>query len=153
MALLGAALGAATVAILHVENGDPAGYANARCYQRALGLNLVERSSGQQKGPLHISKRGRGRSRRWLYMATLRLLPQPGVAEWYARKVARDGGRKSRALTAVLRKVAAGLWHCARTGEVFDPQRLFAPGPPRRGTKRRADGAAPEGPGGPDRAG
>ena len=146
-ALLGPALGRATVAILHVENGDPAAYGGVRMYPRALGLNLVERSSGHYVGRLHISRRGSARSRRWLYLAALRLVQEPGIKHWYQAKVARDGGQKGNALTAVMRKLAAGMHHCVRTGEAFDPARVFpAPGAP-AGRKRggaAAGGASPE---------
>lgn len=36
----------------------------------------------------------------------------------------RDGGVKMKALTAIMRKVAAGLWHVAQ-GKEFDARKLF----------------------------
>ena len=48
-------------------------------YRKAMGLNLVERSSGKYKGRLRISKRGGARSRQWLYFAVLRLIQKSGV--------------------------------------------------------------------------
>ena len=53
------------------------------------------------------------------------MLKDPGIAQWYARKVARDGGKKGKALVAIMRKVAAGINHCARTGEEFQVGRVF----------------------------
>ena len=140
-ALLGEGMGKATVAVLHVENGDPGDYEATRKYLRALGLNLKERSSGKYAGGLHTSKRGSARSRRWLYMLALRLVARSaGVRRWYEAKVLRDGGKKKgKALVAVMRKVAAGVMHCRRTGELFDAEKLF-PGCPGRGGRGRSDG-------------
>jgi len=46
------------------------------------------------------------------------------IAAWYEKKVKRDGGLKSKAITAVMRKLVLSLWHVAR-GEVFDSRKLF----------------------------
>ena len=48
----------------------------------------------------------------------------PVIAAWYEKKVKRDGGLKSKAITAVMRKLALSLWHVAR-GEAFDSGKLF----------------------------
>jgi transposase len=123
---LAPALGLATACVLRVAAGDPATYQCGRAYQKALGLNLTERSSGRYKGRLKISKRGSGLARRWMYLAALRLVRQDGVSRWYARKVARDGGNHRPALVAVMRKMALGIYRCAVDGVNFDPRRLFA---------------------------
>lgn len=133
----GSVLGRATMAVLQVEAGDPAGYLWGGAYLKALGLNLVERSSGQQVGRLHISKRGSGRARRWLYLGALRVLDHPGIARWFAAKVARDGGRKGKAVVAVMRKLALGVHHCCRDGEVFDLEKVFQDRRGRRGRGNR----------------
>jgi len=124
--LLAPALGLATACVLHVEAGDASEYRCGQAYQKALGLNLKERSSGRYKGQLKITKRGSARARRWLYLAALRLVRGDGpVARWYARKVARDGGGRGRALVAIMRKMALGIHRCRRDGVPFDPERLF----------------------------
>ncbi|MDA8377522.1 MAG: transposase [Planctomycetia bacterium] len=123
--LAGEALGQATMAVLHLACGDPAGYGSGGAYLKALGLNLVERSSGKYVGRLHISKRGRASARRWLYLAALRVLEEPGIKVWYQAKVKRDGGKKGKAVTAVMRKLALGIQHCCRTGEVFHCEKVF----------------------------
>jgi hypothetical protein len=46
------------------------------------------------------------------------------IAAWYQKKVKRDGGLKSKAMIAVMRKLALSLWHVAR-GEAFDSRKLF----------------------------
>ena len=143
--LAGQALGKATVAVLHVAAGDPAKYASGRAYVKALGLNLVERSSGKYVGRLHISKRGSALARNWLYLATLRVLKAPGISSWYQAKVQRDGGKKGKAVTAVTRKLALGLWHCCHTGEVFDCQKVFQDksGKKRRRSRHHRGGGTP----------
>ncbi|MGH8522516.1 MAG: hypothetical protein ACREU9_14085, partial [Gammaproteobacteria bacterium] len=42
---------------------DPRAYANSGSYCKAFGLNLKERSSGQHKGQIKITKRGSGPAR------------------------------------------------------------------------------------------
>lgn len=121
----GDVLGKATMAVLHLAAGDPAAYSSGGAYLKALGLNLVERSSGKYVGRLHISKRGSASARRWLYLAALRVLEEPGINPWYKAKVLRDGGRKGKAVTAVMRKLALGLQHCCSTGEVFACGKVF----------------------------
>ena len=94
--------------------------------RKALGLNLKEKSSGKHQGALHITKRGPGVTRLFLYLAALRLVQRdPIVKAWYAKKVARQGGiAKNRAVVAVMRKLAKALWHVAG-GVAFDSRKLF----------------------------
>jgi transposase len=128
---MGAVVGKATAAVLVAGIGDPQGYHSAGAMEKAVGLNLKERSSGLHKGQLKITKRGPGDCRFYLYLAALRLIMNdPVVARWYGRKVARDGGRyKNKAVVAVMRKLVKGLWHVARGAELdstllFDARRL-----------------------------
>ena len=120
------AVGKATAAVLALSVGNADEYESAAAYVKSYGLNLKERSSGRHKGRLKISKRGPGRSRRYLYMAVLRLIQHDAVcAAWYRRKVARDGGKlKGKAIVALMRKLAAALWHVAQ-GTPFDARKLF----------------------------
>jgi transposase len=123
---LQAVVGKTTAGVLVATAGDPRNYDSPSAYAKGLGLNLRERSSGRKQGQLHITKRGSGTARRWLYLATLRLLmADPVVRAWYASKVSRDGGRsKVRAVVAVMRKLALSLWYVAR-GDTFDATKLF----------------------------
>lgn len=117
--------GVVTAAVLVKGAGDPADYSSATQWVKSLGLNLKEKSSGKHKGRLKITKRGSGQARRWLYFLAMRLVYRDGVIKaWYRRKVARDGGLKMKALIAVMRKVAAGLWHVSQ-GSDFDSMKLF----------------------------
>lgn len=120
-----AVVGAVTAAVLCACLGDARAYPNAGSYAKAMGLHLKERSSGKHKGQLRITRRGPGVSRFYLYFAVLRLIARAGPAKrWYDAKVARDGGRKGKAITALMRKLAKALWHVGQ-GEAFDEARLF----------------------------
>ena len=116
---------AATAAVLVKGGGDPTEYPSPAQWLKGLGLNLKERSSGKHKGKLKITKRGSGQARRWLYYVVLRLIQKDSVVKaWYGCKVTRDGGVKMKALIAIMRKVAACLWHVAQ-GKEFDTKKLF----------------------------
>ena len=118
-------VGETTSLVLETTQGTPLDYTSPQSYLKGLGLNLKERSSGKHAGQLKITKRGPGKARKYLYFAALRWSHQDPVIEaWYQNKVKRDGGLKSKAMTAVMRKLALSLWHVAR-GEAFDSRKLF----------------------------
>jgi transposase len=133
---MGAVVGKGTAAVLLAAMGFASGYPSPKAYLKAMGLNLTEKSSGKHQGQLKISKRGPSKPRQWLYLAVLRWIQQDAAANtWYARKVARDGGRfKKKAIVALMRKLVQGLWHVARgasldSSKLFDTRRLHL-GPP-----------------------
>jgi transposase len=119
-----AAVGLTTACVLWMCLGDPRRYGSAGAYRKAMGLNLTERSSGQCQGKLKLSKRGHRLARKWLYFSALRRMREPSVKIWLENKKRRDGGRSGKAVTGILRKLAAAAWHTGQ-GEVFDPRRLF----------------------------
>ena len=123
---MGVVVGKTTAAVLVAAVGNPERYESTSAYQKALGLNLKEKSSGKHQGALHITKRGPGVARLFLYLAALRMLSrEPIIRAWYAKKVARQGGTaKSKAVVAIMRKLAQALWHVARGAE-FQAHRLF----------------------------
>ena len=106
--------------------GDPQTFLAAMTFVKAMGLNLAEHSSGKHQGRLKLTKRGSSTARKYLFLATLRLLQtDPVLKAWYLKKVKRDGGKvKLKAVIAVMRKVAAALWYVAR-GERFNARKLF----------------------------
>jgi transposase len=122
----GKVVGVPTACVLWVCTGDPRKFDSAAAYRKAMGLNLVERSSGTYQGRLRISKRGSARTRQWLYFAVLRLVQECGVRPWYEAKKARDEGDARRVLVAVMRKLALALYHVGVRNEHFQPRRLFA---------------------------
>jgi transposase len=122
----GAAVGIVTACVLWTRLGDPNNYPSAEAYRKAMGLNLAQRSSGQYKGQLHISKRGDRLVRRWLHLAALRMVREHvQVRDWYRQKRIRDGGRHLGALTAVVRRLAIALHKAATRNEPLDGARLF----------------------------
>ena len=118
-------LGKTTAAVIVSEVGDPRDYSSASAYMKAAGLNLKERSSGEHKGQVKITKRGSGVARQYEYFTVLRLIFRDAVVKaWYLRKVERDGGVKMKAIVAIMRKLHRALWYVAR-GALFDSTKLF----------------------------
>jgi transposase len=121
----GQVVGVPTACVLWVSTGDPRRFDSGPAYRKAMGLNLVERSSGQYQGQLHISKRGSARARQWLYFAALRLIQRGAVRRWYEAKKRQDGRPARRVVVAVMRKLALALYRVGVRGETFDSSRLF----------------------------
>jgi transposase len=121
----GKVVGVPTACVLWTSTGDPRKFHAAAAYRKAMGLNLVERSSGKYKGRLRISKRGSARSRQWLYFAVLRLIQRSGVRPWYEAKKARNEDHARIAVVAVMRKLAVALYHVGIDNQDFKPRRLF----------------------------
>jgi transposase len=121
----GKVVGVPTACVLWVSTGDPRKYHAAAAYRKAMGLNLVERSSGTYQGRLRISKRGSARTRQWLYFAVLRLVQTCGVRPWYEAKKAHDEVAARRVVVAVMRKLAVALYYVGVHDEEFQPRRLF----------------------------
>jgi transposase len=134
----GKVVGVPTACVLWASTGDPRKYHAAGAYRKAMGLNLVERSSGTYQGRLRISKRGSARTRQWLYFAVLRLVQKCGVRPWYEAKKAHDEVDARRAVVAVMRKLAVALYHVGVHHEEFQPRRLFGRIRRRRGSPEEA---------------
>jgi transposase len=120
------AVGKTTAAVFATFVGDPTLFPSAAAYVKAFGMNLKEKSSGKFQGSLKITKRGSGRARQYLWLAVCRWVRQDPVARaWYEKKIARDAGRKSKAIVALMRKLAGALYHIGR-GDPYDAAKLFA---------------------------
>lgn len=120
---MGRVVGKVTTAVLVSLHLDPRRFATPKSYQKALGVNLTEKSSGQINGRLRMSKRGSSVARKFLYMAALRLLVNdPLVSKWYKAK--KDERAKLKTVIALMRKLPLALWHIAR-GERFDASKLL----------------------------
>jgi transposase len=126
---LGVTLGRVTTGLLIAARLDPREYANSSSYCKAFGLNLKEKSSGQHKGQLKITKRGSGPARRDLYLATLRLIQRDEIVKtWFENKgKPNGGGSKQRIVVALMRKLSRALWYVAR-GQAFDARKLCVVG-------------------------
>lgn len=119
------AIGLVTACVLWMCLGDVRNYSSAAAYRKAMGLNLKERSSGQYKGKLSLSKRGQRLARKWLYFSALRWLREPVVKRWVQAKKQRDGGKGNKAVVGVMRRLALAAYHVGRSGVAFDAARLF----------------------------
>lgn len=116
--------GTYTAAVL-VTMCDPCQYATARQLEKACGLNLREKSSGEHRGQMSITKRGPSLVRQLLYLLALRKLQEePVVRAWYKRRRSYTEESKQRAVVAVMRKLVRALFHIAR-GAAFDASKLF----------------------------
>ena len=115
-------IGKLTTAALISLHLDPRLFPSARCFLKALGLNLKEKSSGQIQGRLKLSKRGSSTARKYLFLAALRLIQNDSViARWYQKKL--NPNAKMKMVAACMRKLAKALWHVAR-GAKFEAAKL-----------------------------
>ena len=120
---MAALIGGVTTAVLMSCHLDPRKFSCGRSYQKAMGLNLKEKSSGRHIGQLKLTKRGSSMARRYLYFAALRLIHNdPVVQAWYRNKV--DPRARNKTVIAVMRKLSKALWHVGQ-GEVFDANKLL----------------------------
>ncbi len=117
-------IGKVTTAVLLSFHLDPRNFKCARSFQKAMGLNLKEKSSGRYVGQLKLTKRGSSKARMYLYFAALRLIQKdPVVKEWYLNKI--NPKAKNKTVIAVMRKLSKALWHIAQ-GQPFDANKLLS---------------------------
>lgn len=121
---LSAWMGVYTAAVI-VTRVDPRQYPSARALEKACGLNLREKSSGERSGRLTITKRGPALVRQVLYLFALRMLQESAVVRaWYRLRRGYNEDSKQRAVVAVMRKLVRALFHVAK-GDAFDATKLF----------------------------
>ena len=117
-------VGRVTSVVLVAYLGPFSEYASAAALEKACGLNMKIKSSGNYLGRPSITKRGSSTVRRYLYLAAMRLVKtDPLIAAWYQARGGYRGNRKLVALVAVMRKLVRALWHVAR-GATFDATKL-----------------------------
>jgi transposase len=117
-------MGTVTAAVL-MTMCDPMQYASARQLEKAAGLNMREKSSGEHSGRLSITKRGPGLVRQMLFLFALRMINADAIVRaWYERRRGYREGSKTRAIVAVMRKLLRAAFHVAR-GSSFDANKLF----------------------------
>jgi len=117
-------MGVYTAAVV-ITRADPRQYTKACQAEKACGLNLRVKSSGEHAGRLTITKRGSGLVRQVLYLFALRMIKESAaVRAWYKRRRGYTEESKQRAIVAVMRKLARAMFHVAR-GDAFDARKLF----------------------------
>jgi transposase len=116
--------GPMTVAAILAHSGDLANYRHPDQVIKLAGLNLFEISSGQRKGRVRITKRGRPHLRKVLYMAALRASRPCGSFHYYYARLVARGVVPTAALVAVMRKILTVSWTLVKKAEEFDAATL-----------------------------
>ncbi|WP_409300507.1 IS110 family transposase [Peribacillus sp. SCS-155] len=102
------------------EAGDLSGFSHGNSLLRHAGLHLVEASSGKWKGQTVISKRGRSRLRRFLYLATMSLvMNNPEFKAIHAHNVKVKKMKKMKSIMKLIGKLARIFVGIARKNEVY----------------------------------
>jgi transposase len=92
------------------EAGDLSGFAHGNSLLRHAGLHLGEASSGKWKGQIVLSKRGRSRLRRFLYLATMSLVMNNlDFKELHANNVKVKKMKKMKSIMKLIHKLARVL--------------------------------------------
>ncbi len=119
-------LGPKTVAVLRAELGEVDRFA---CTDQAVayaGMDIEIKESGKFKGKARLSKRGSGLLRQILYLAALRSTHLEGSAFGaYYHHLVKRGLKKMSAMMAVMRKMVAVATHLMKTGEDYDPSKVW----------------------------
>jgi transposase len=119
--------GPKTVAVLRAELGEVERFQRSAQVVAYAGLDVTVRESGKWKGQRKLSKRGSGALRRSLYMAALGCLRHPESAfRTYYEALAARGLQGNRALMAVMRKMLVVAYHLLRSGERYEPAKVWA---------------------------
>lgn len=121
-------LGVVAVASILGETGDLEAYASWRQLRRLAGFNLAEDSSGQHQGATHISKRGRPRLRRILYIASMGMVTHN--REFYSlyryfRTRSKNPLAGKQAMIAVACKLLRILFTLAKQNVNYDPAKAL----------------------------
>ncbi|MFE4430911.1 IS110 family transposase [Peribacillus butanolivorans] len=107
------------------EAGDLSGFAHGNSLLRHAGLHLSEASSGKWNGQIVISKRGRSRLRRFLYLATMSLvMNNPEFKELHANNVKVKKIKKMKSIMKLCGKLARLFVGIAKRNESYSPEKL-----------------------------
>jgi len=107
------------------EAGDLSGFAHGNSLLRHAGLHLAEASSGKWKGQIVISKRGRSRLRRFLYLATMSLvMNNPEFKAIHTLNVKVKKIKKMKSIMKLVGKLARIFVGIAKRNESYCPEKL-----------------------------
>lgn len=108
------------------EAGDLSGFAHGNALLRHAGLHLAEASSGKWKGQIVLSKPGRSRLRRYLYLATMSLvMNNPEFKALHSNNVKVKKIKKMKSIMKLCGKLARVLVGIARNGSAYKPEMVF----------------------------
>jgi transposase len=106
------------------EAGDLSGFSHGNSLLRHAGLHLAEASSGKWKGQIVISKRGRSRLRRFLYLATMSLvMNNPEFKAIHSHNVKVKKIKKMKSIMKLIGKLARIFVGIARRNESYCPNK------------------------------
>ncbi|MBI0581382.1 IS110 family transposase [Neobacillus cucumis] len=107
------------------EAGDLSGFSHGNSLLRHAGLHLAEASSGKWKGQIVISKRGRSRLRRFLYLATMSLvMNNPEFKALHSHNVKVKKIKKMKSIMKLIGKLARIFVGISRRNETYCPDKL-----------------------------
>ncbi|USK33319.1 IS110 family transposase [Bacillus sp. F19] len=107
------------------ESGDLSGFSHGNSLLRHAGLHLAEASSGKWKGQIVISKRGRSRLRRFLYLATMSLvMNNPEFKAVHSHNVKVKKIKKMKSIMKLIGKLARIFVGIARRNESYCPNKV-----------------------------
>ncbi|WHZ01208.1 IS110 family transposase [Neobacillus sp. YX16] len=107
------------------EAGDLSGFSHGNSLLRHAGLHLAEASSGKWKGQIVISKRGRSRLRRFLYLATMSLvMNNPEFKAIHSHNVKVKKIKKMKSIMKLIGKLARIFVGIARRNESYCPSKI-----------------------------
>jgi len=119
--------GAKTVAVLRAELGEVERFQRSEQVVAYAGLDVTVRESGMWKGQRKLSKRGSGELRRTLYLAAMRCVRRADSAFGaYYQALGARGLKGNAALVAVMRKMLVVAYHLLRSGDTYDPSKVWA---------------------------
>ncbi|MBM7654278.1 IS110 family transposase [Neobacillus cucumis] len=109
------------------EAGDLSGFAHGNSLLRHAGLHLAEASSGKWKGQIVISKRGRSRLRRFLYLATMSLvMNNPEFQALHSHNVKVKKMKKMKSIMKLIGKLARIFVGISKRNESYCPDKFKA---------------------------
>jgi transposase len=107
------------------EAGDLSGFSHGNSLLRHAGLPLSEASSGKWKGQIVISKRGRSRLRRFLYLATISLVVNNAEFKAiHSNNVKVKKMKKMKSIMKLVGKLARIFVGIARNNESYCPEKV-----------------------------
>jgi len=107
------------------EAGDLSNFSHGNSLLRHAGLHLAEASSGKWKGQIVISKRGRSRLRRFLYLATMSLvMNNPEFKAIHSHNVKVKKVKKMKSIMKLIGKLARIFVGIAKRNESYCPEKL-----------------------------
>lgn len=119
-------LGPIFIAAILSGAGDLNLYSHGRQLLRRAGMNLAESMSGKRKGQIVLSKRGDATLRKYLYLATLRLIGNNVLfRKWHEHNVQVLHMKKYRSLFKLVGKLARILVGMAQRGESFSADKAL----------------------------